>query len=73
MLSAHAMVNHLYQTMDASSDTEKELEEGMHEFCKAQDALLKAVERRLQRYCFDRASGGAKNSTFHHFSGKVIQ
>jgi len=48
ILSAHAKVNHLYQAMDGSSTTaEKELEEGMHELHKAQDALLKAIERRL--------------------------
>ena len=34
--------------MDGSSTTaEKELEEGMHELHKAQDALLKAIERGL--------------------------
>jgi len=54
-------------------DTEKELEEGMHELCKAQDALLKAVERRLEDIALIERKEEQKNRTFHHFFGKVIR
>ena len=52
METAHVMLNHVYQTMSSTSTytdrtkAEKDLEEGMHAFYKAQDALSKAIERR---------------------------